>query len=127
MAKRIEAAVGQWYAHRDKGEMFRVVAVDGAAGVIEIQLFDGDVEELDTDDWLAMDIEAVEAPEDWTGPYDEIETDDLGYTETAVSPQDWRASLETLPAAEDRWQQTRTTFEFEEELAQAMKTEDAED
>jgi hypothetical protein len=107
--------IEQWYAHHDKGEMFRVVAVDAASGAVEIQSFDGDVEELELEAWRDLDIEEGEAPEDWTGPYDDIETDDLGYSETAMSPQDWRASLETLPTREETWQDARPLDEHSEE------------
>ena len=93
--------VGQWYLHRDKGEMFRVVAADSTAGWVETQDFDGDVEELDMDAWRSMQIELAEAPEDWTGPFDDIESDDLGYTETGMSTQDWREPLESLRAADE--------------------------
>lgn len=115
MPNELDPIVGQWYQRRDKGEMFRVVAADSTSGCIEIQYFDGDVEELETDAWREMDMEAAEAPEDWTGPFDDIETDDLGVTETAMSPQDWRLSLESLRTAEEPWQDTRPPDELEEE------------
>lgn len=115
MPGELDPIVGQWYLHRDKGEMFRVVAADSATGSIEIQYFDGDVEELESDAWREMDIEPAEAPEDWTGPFDDIETDDLGLTETAMSPQDWRLSLESIHTGEEPWQDTRPPDELEEE------------
>lgn len=92
----IEAAPieSQWYQHLDKGLQFQVVAVDEEAGTIEIQYFDGDVEELDVELWKEMEIEPIEPPEDWTGPIDDVERDDLGYTETGMSGQDWSKPLE---------------------------------
>jgi hypothetical protein len=115
MPNELDPIVGQWYLHRDKGEMFRVVAVDTTQDYIEIQSFDGDVEELETAAWQAMDIEAAEAPEDWTGPLDDIELDDLGLTETDMTPQDWRQPLEPIQAAEEPWQDARPPDELEEE------------
>lgn len=115
MPNELDPIVGQWYLHRDKGEMFRVVAVDTATDSIDIQSFDGDVEELDTGAWREMDIETAEAPEDWTGPLDDIEPDDLGLTETAMSPQDWRQPLEPMQAAEEPWQDARPPDELQEE------------
>ena len=41
-----------------------------------------------------MEIETIEPPEDWTGPVDDVERDDLGYSETDMSGQDWREPLE---------------------------------
>lgn len=101
MPNQLDPIVGQWYSHRDKGEMFHVVAVDPAKNYIEIQYFDGDVEELEPAAWRAMDIELAEAPEDWTGPFDDIEPDDLGFTDNDMGPQDWREPLESMHAAEE--------------------------
>lgn len=98
MHNKFDPVVDQWYRHRDKGAMLRVIAVEPAARLVEIQDFDGDIEEMDLDAWRDMDIDLAEAPEDWTGPYDDIGTDDLEHTETAPAPQDWRTSLETLHA-----------------------------
>lgn len=96
MKNELEPTVGQWYLRRDKGQMFRIVAVDPASGSIDVQSFDGDIEELDMEAWREIDVESAAAPEDWTGPYDDLEQDDLGYSETAVAPRDWRVSLESL-------------------------------
>jgi hypothetical protein len=115
MPNELDPIVGQWYLHRDKGEMFRVVAADAAAGFVEIQYFDADVEELEMDAWREMDIETAAEPEDWTGPFDEIEPDELGLTDTSMSPQDWRSSLESVRTAEESWEDTRAADEIEEE------------
>ena len=34
------------------------------------------------EEWEEMSLEEVEQPEDWTGPMDEVERDDLGYDES---------------------------------------------
>ena len=115
MPNELDPIVGQWYLHRDKGEMFRVVAADAAGGYVEIQYFDGDLEELEVDAWREMDIETAAEPEDWTGPFDEVEPAELGFTDTSMSPQDWRSSLESLHAAEESSQDTRAADEIEDE------------
>ncbi len=68
-----QPAIGEWY--RQHGEQhFEVVAVDEEAGTIEIQYFDGTVEELEIEDWKeqwkAGALEAADAPEDWSGSVD---------------------------------------------------------
>jgi hypothetical protein len=107
MVNQFDPIVDQWYSYkgsqRDKGEMFRVVAIDADADAIEIQTFDGDIEELDSEAWRDLDTEPAEAPENWTGPFDDIEADDLGDTENAASG----VPLEPLQADED-WQNSRT-------------------
>lgn len=90
----IEApVVGQWYQHRDKGYEFQVTAIDEDAGTVEMQHFDGDLEEVDLETWHSLAIEPIEQPENWTGPMDDVEADDLGYTETDMSDEDWSQPL----------------------------------
>lgn len=89
MSTEADPIVGTWYQHLDKGEMFEVVAVDQEQGLIEIQYFDGDVDEIDIEEWYDLNIEPGEEPEDWTGPVDDIEHDDLNYSETDMEEEDW--------------------------------------
>ncbi len=70
--------IGNWY-RKENGERFEIVAVDVDDATIEIQYFDGTIEELDMDAWEEMPLEEVEPPEDWTGSVDvdEEEVEDL--------------------------------------------------
>jgi hypothetical protein len=65
--------IGEWYSLRG-GELFEVVAVDEASSSVEVQYFDGTLEEIEMDDWYSQcgtgEIEEAEAPEDWTGSVD---------------------------------------------------------
>jgi hypothetical protein len=71
--------IGAWYRIRG-GESFEVVAIDEDDGTIEMQSFDGTVEEMDIEDWEAQrasgEIENAEAPEDWSGSVDVDGEDD---------------------------------------------------
>jgi hypothetical protein len=96
--------VGQWYARLDKGEVFRVVGYDDRSRTIEIQSFDGDIDEIAEDTWPTLALERSEAPEDWTGPLDEVETDDLGYSETAMTTADWKSPLQPLRTEGEAWE-----------------------
>lgn len=62
----IEPVVGEWY--RSHGQLFEVVATDEDEQVIEIQHADGNLEEIDLDDWLirsrAGSLAFAEPPED---------------------------------------------------------------
>lgn len=98
LSATVPPVVEQWYRHLDKGQEFHVTAFDDDAGTVEIQNFDGDVEELEIEDWYALKLEPIEPPEDWTGPVDTLETDDLGYTETDMSAEDWAEALKESPA-----------------------------
>jgi hypothetical protein len=68
-----QPAIGDWY-RLNGGALFEVVALDEDDGTIEIQYFDGTVEEMDVEDWEAQwddgALESAEAPEDWTGSVD---------------------------------------------------------
>ena len=66
--------VGSWF-QLSPSEKFEVVALDEDDGTIEIQYFDGAVEEWDMDTWYEESVVPVDAPEDWTGSYD-IEKED---------------------------------------------------
>jgi hypothetical protein len=74
-------SIGAWYRHTG-GDSFEVVAFDEDDGTIEIQYFDGTVEEMDTEDWESQwadrTLEAAEPPEDWTGSVDVESADDQG-------------------------------------------------
>ena len=77
----VDPIIGNWYRNQETGNDFEVVALDEDAQTIEIQYFDGELEELDLDAWYELAIESIEEPEDWSGPFDEMESDDLGYEE----------------------------------------------
>jgi len=72
-------SIGSWYRHTG-GDSFEVVAFDEDDGTIEIQYFDGTVEEMDTEDWRSQwadrELETAEPPEDFTGSMDVESTDD---------------------------------------------------
>lgn len=62
----IEPVVGDWY--RSHGQLFEVVALDDTERVIEIQHADGDLEEIDIEDWStrcrAGSLAVADGPED---------------------------------------------------------------
>ena len=108
MPTSLKPVISQWYRHRDKGQQFYVTALDEQEGTVEIQHFDGDLEEVDFDDWHLLNIETIEPPEDWTGPVDDVERDDLGYTETDMTPEDWAEPLagKGIPIAEEEGEES---------------------
>lgn len=96
MAIEADPIVDTWYKHLDKGQKFQVVAVDTNDDLIEIQYFDGDVEEIDLDDWYSMDLEQIESPEDISGALDVSEIDDLGSYFSDGTIEDWGDSMQEL-------------------------------
>jgi hypothetical protein len=100
------ARVGQWYVRRDKGEIFQVTGRDEKARTIEIQAFDGDLDEIDEETWRVLPLGLAEPPEDWTGPVDDVERDDLGYSETDMTGADWAEPLESYRPLPEAWEDT---------------------
>jgi hypothetical protein len=91
-----QPAIGDWY-RLNGGALFEVVALDDDDGTIEIQYFDGTVEEMDIEDWDAQwedgALESAEAPEDWSGSVDVEASDDDGRGADAYGEdRDLRAS-----------------------------------
>lgn len=78
--------VGNWYQTSDKQD-FEVVAIDEEEGFIEIQYFTGELDEFEFDAWQVMRFTEIAPPEDWSGPFGDMEKDDLGYTDTNVPPE----------------------------------------
>lgn len=113
MANGFKPSVHQWYSRLGNDELFLVVAVDN--GTIEIQSFDGDLEELDRDAWRGLDIELAEPPEDWTGPFDNIERDELDDTQPRNGDGHSRLEPQFREEEEEAWREARPTDEPEGE------------
>ena len=90
--------IGGWYRHPN-GSLFEVVAVDEGDRTVELQHFDGTLDEVDLEAWPALLIESVDAPEDWTGSVDMDPEDYLG-KEQAELPPGWHDPLEFLDQTE---------------------------
>ncbi len=76
MAAEFAPKIGDWYKNVH-GDSFEIVAIDEDDETVEIQYFDGTLEELDLDAWRDMPMVAIEPPEDWSGSMD-IEREDYG-------------------------------------------------
>ena len=79
MVGELDPIEGNWYHNLDKERDFMVVNVSETEGTVDIQYFDGDIDELEMEEWEEMDLEEIEPPEDWTGPLDDLDPDDRGY------------------------------------------------
>jgi hypothetical protein len=91
-----QPGIGDWY-RLNGGALFEVVALDDDDGTVEIQYFDGTLEEMDIEDWDAQwedgALETAEAPEDWSGSVDVESSDEDGRgTDSSSAERDLRAS-----------------------------------
>ena len=112
MGNRLPPVVGNWYAHRDKGALFQVVALDEYAVTVEIHEFDGGLDELDFDEWQALSVDSAAQPEDWSGSEDDVEPDEFGYTD--LSAEDGASS--PVEDAITTWEQIVEDDDFDEPI-----------
>lgn len=90
--------VGSWYWDTEHSLQFEIVASDQETGEIEIQYFEGELEELDIDTWFSMHVVSISPPKDWSGPYeiDKDEFSDLTDDKAQHPSSDWENPLDTL-------------------------------
>ena len=85
----VQPIIGQWYHYPEKSQKFKVVALDLSDDTVEIQYFDGAIDEIEMPTWYGLHMEVIEEPEDWTGAMGDLEMDDRSSTGTEMSRQDW--------------------------------------
>ena len=73
MSRDYDPVPGQWYEDLETSEVFQVVSLNPDDEVLRIHWLEGETEELDLEDWTAMDVEPTAAPEGWV----DEEGDDL--------------------------------------------------
>lgn len=94
MANEFTPQIGDWYQNASK-DSFEIVALDNDEATVEIQYFDGTVEEVDLDSWRELEIQSIEPPEDWSGSMD-IEREDYGVDLELTAPNDHINPLDEL-------------------------------
>jgi hypothetical protein len=75
--------IGQWFRRPD-GTLFEVVATDEDDATVEIQQFDGTIDEVDFERWPELLLTEVSAPEDWSGSVDMDPEDYVGKKESEM-------------------------------------------
>lgn len=96
----------KWYLSKEISIPFMVVAVDSEQNLVEIQHFDGDIEELDFDVWHNMKgLEETAEPKDAYAPYELSDSDILElFSEEEASLHNHEAWLDPLSAMQkDDW------------------------
>ena len=76
MSRDKEPVPGQWYENVEEDETFRVLSLDEDHEIVEIEYLDGEIEELDIDEWHEMDLELTAEPEGWSDEDDEDDEDE---------------------------------------------------
>ena len=81
----VKPELGGWFQDNEN-RYFEVVAHDEDAGLIEVQFFDGAVDEFDAETWEELEVKVSVEPEDMRGAFDDLGPDDLGDTEAILHP-----------------------------------------
>ena len=103
MSHELDPKVGRWYRRVDDEQLFKVASIDEDDGLIEIKTVDGEVEELDSTEWVELDLEASEAPEDYVDPDEESDEDEDEEVEKAKAPARGSRELEDDDEDDDDW------------------------
>jgi len=90
MAYAADPVIGLWYHNLELDNLFEVIALDDKEHTIEIQEFDGSLDEIDMETWHQLSLEVSPDPEDMSGALDVGEFDDLGSAVTDTAPEDWQ-------------------------------------
>lgn len=75
-----DPVINNWYKDVENDLTFKVVAIDEGDDSIDVQYINGDIGDYDSDTWYNSTFDFIEAPEDWSAPY-ELEAEDLGYSD----------------------------------------------
>lgn len=67
---------GSWYQDLDNGALFEVVAIDEKSQTIEVQYYDGEIDEFDVESWGSLRVTHASAPENAYASYDGSFTND---------------------------------------------------
>lgn len=102
MAFNLIPKIGQWYKHYLADSIFEIVAYDEDEGLIEIQYFAGEIEEIDVDEWRESDLDEIPEPEDWSGPY-ELSKEDVYYSDNPLHPENWSGPLAGIEPEQEDW------------------------
>jgi len=100
---------GNWYLDLDSGQKFEVVVIDEVSNSIEIQYFDGNIDQIYMEAWNEMNLELIEEPEDWTASLDDVEPDDIQYSEMGLEEgqEEWEEGDFPANGDDDSFQVTK--------------------
>ncbi len=80
MSTQTFPVVGNWYKAQD-GQLLEVITLDEDENCVEVQYFGGEIDQVEFDTWQSIVADTADQPDDWTGPYDDLGAEDLGYSD----------------------------------------------
>lgn len=64
MSNDLDPIIGNWYHDPADDTDFQVISLDEDEGLIEIEYADGDLDEIDMEQWQEMELEQIDNPLD---------------------------------------------------------------
>jgi|GEM_PF-5451127 hypothetical protein len=95
MGQTLPLMIGQWYQDQNTNMVFEVVAIDPLQHYCAIQLLDGNLAELASEDWCAMQLIAIAAPHEAPDPLFQ-EYSRQPRVEDSYYPNSWYGFLASL-------------------------------
>ena len=68
MLSRLQPEVGFWYENREDHSLFEIVSLD--EDTVAIQFYEGEIEELEFEEFASLPLRPIQQPEDWSGPFE---------------------------------------------------------
>ena len=97
MQYHIHPHIGNWYQSTEFPEVFEVVALEGGhEELIEIQFFNGDIEEVDKETWTHLHLFEIAPPEDWSGAFEVAKEEMSQYVDEPYRPESWDNPINTI-------------------------------
>lgn len=84
MATITDPVIERWYKDVENNLIFKVVAINESDDSIGVQYVNGDIGEYEKESWYNSTFDYIEAPEDWSAPYGQMDYDDLGYSDMDI-------------------------------------------
>lgn len=103
MVMDVEPIPGSRYLNRDSGALFQVVGLDGDAGTIEIQLDNGNLDEILGAEWGRLDIELVEPELNVDAPTNDV-------SEGPIDVMDDDPDALNLPTSQEQYRRRHVEF-----------------
>ena len=95
MTRNLPPREHDWYRD-ESGRVMQVILFDEDDESVEVQLFEGEITAFDLQSWYELELEPIEPPEDWSGPFDDLVNDDMGNTDKVMRPTDWNGPADEM-------------------------------
>jgi hypothetical protein len=70
-----------WYRRVADDALLKVIAIDEDGEAIDVQYENGDIDAISFDEWSGSDLQLVQSPKDPRQAFDDLDKDDLGYSQ----------------------------------------------